>query len=79
MTRIVLTTAAMLLAMGTAFAGSDHYDANNINQANAGVDSAYTASLGRHEVAKSNVDNNITTGAAGSKAWPTPGQGNWGN
>lgn len=80
MTRIALTSAAMLLAMGTAFAGSDHYGDNNANQANSGVDSAYTASVGKHDVVKpGNVDTDMTTGAAGSKAWPTPGQGNWGN
>ncbi|WP_217576600.1 DUF680 domain-containing protein [Mesorhizobium sp. GbtcB19] len=80
MTRIALTTAAMLLAMGSAFAGSDHYGDTNANQPTAGVDSAYTASVRKHEVAKpANVDTSMTTGAPGSKAWPDPGQGIWGN
>ncbi|MDX8526965.1 DUF680 domain-containing protein [Mesorhizobium sp. MSK_1335] len=80
MTRIALTAAAMLLAMGSAFAGSDHYGDNNANQSTVGVDSAYTASVGKHPVAKpANVDASMTTGAPGSKAWPDPGQGIWGN
>jgi hypothetical protein len=80
MTRIALTTAAMLLAMGSAFAGSDHYGDNNANQATAGVDSAYTGSLGKRETAKqAKADTTMTTGAPGSKAWPDPGQGIWGN
>ncbi|RUT88006.1 DUF680 domain-containing protein, partial [Mesorhizobium sp. USDA-HM6] len=37
MTRIALTTAAMLLAIGSPFAGSDHYGADNANQPTAGV------------------------------------------
>ncbi|TIV69191.1 MAG: DUF680 domain-containing protein, partial [Mesorhizobium sp.] len=42
MTRIALTTAAMLLAIGSAFAGSDHYGADNANQPTAGVDRGLT-------------------------------------
>ena len=80
MNRIALTTAAMLLAMGSAFAGSDHFDASKVNNANQStVDNAYTGSLGKRDVARPNVDTNMTTGAPGSKAWPTPGQGIWGN
>jgi hypothetical protein len=80
MNRIALTTAAMLLAMGSAFAGSDHFDANKVNNANQStVDNAYTGSLGKRDVARPNVDTNMTSGAPGSKAWPTPGQGIWGN
>ncbi|MDX8454503.1 DUF680 domain-containing protein [Bradyrhizobium sp. Arg314] len=81
MTRIALTTAAMLLAMGSAFAGSDHYGADNANQpTTAGVDRGLTASVRKHEAAKpANVDTSTTTGAAPSQAWPDPGQGIWGN
>ena len=32
MTKIALTAAAILVATGTAFAGSDHYGSNNVNQ-----------------------------------------------
>lgn len=80
MTRIALTTAAMLLAMGSAFAGSDHYGADNANQPTAGVDRGLTASVRKHEATKpANVDTSMTTGAAPSQAWPDPGQGIWGN
>ena len=80
MNRIALTAAAMLLAMGSAFAGSDHFDANKVNNANQStVDNAYTGSLGKRDVATPNADTGMTTGAPGSKAWPTPGQGIWGN
>ena len=80
MTRIALTTAAMLLAMGSAFAGSDHYGADNANQPTAGVDRGLTASVRKHEAAKpGNVDTSITTGSAPSQGWPDPGQGIWGN
>lgn len=80
MTRIVLTTAAMLLAMGSAFAGSDHFGADNANQPTAGVDRRLTASVRKHEAAKpANVDTSMTTGQAPSQAWPDPGRGIWGN
>ncbi|TKB04492.1 MAG: DUF680 domain-containing protein, partial [Mesorhizobium sp.] len=51
MTRIALTTAAMLIAMGSALAGSDHYGADNANQPTAGVDRELTASIRKHEAA----------------------------
>ncbi|CDX56425.1 conserved exported hypothetical protein [Mesorhizobium plurifarium] len=80
MTRIALTTAAMFLAIGSAFAASDHYDPNDANRPTASVDSSPTASIRKHEVAKpAGVDTSMTTGSAGSKAWPDPGQGIWGN
>lgn len=81
MTRIALTTAAMLLAMGSAFAGSDHFDANNANQPTVGVDSAYTGSVRKHEVAKPapEVDAGLKTGASGAADWPGPPADNWGN
>jgi hypothetical protein len=43
MTKIVLTAAAILVATGTAFAGSDNYGSNN--QPAAIVDTSYTASI----------------------------------
>ncbi len=45
MKKIVLTAAALLAISGSAFAGSDHYNANEANQASAQVDSSYTASV----------------------------------
>lgn len=82
MTRIALASAAMLLAMGSvAFAGSDHFDASNTNQPAVGVDSAYTGSVRKHEVAKPGpkVDTGMKTGASGAADWPGPPADNWGN
>ena len=45
MKKIVLTAAALLAISGNAFAGSDHYNPNEANQAAAQVDSSYTASV----------------------------------
>jgi hypothetical protein len=47
MTKIALIAAALLVATGAAFAGSDHYGSDNVNQP------AVTAPAG-------NVDNSIT-------------------
>lgn len=52
MTKIALTAAAMLVATGSAFASSDHYGADNVNQpavsAPAGrIDHSFTASIRR--------------------------------
>src|SRR4051794_27188805 len=47
MNKIAFAAAALLIATGSAFAGSDHYDPNNANQ------SAVTAPAG-------NVDNTVT-------------------
>jgi hypothetical protein len=81
MTRIALTTAAMLLAMGSAFAGSDHYGDVNTSQPAVGVDSAYTASVGKRKVAQPapKVDTGMKTGATGAANWPGPPADNWGN
>ena len=49
MIRIALTTAAMLIAMGTAFAGSDHYGSNDASQPSAGVDRMLTGSVHKHQ------------------------------
>jgi hypothetical protein len=48
MTKIALTAAAILVATGTAFAGSDNYGSNNANQPAAlvaNIDNSYTASI----------------------------------
>ena len=45
MTKIALTAAAILVATGTAFAGSDHYGSANANQPATAVDSSFTASI----------------------------------
>ena len=81
MTRIAFVAAAMLVvAMGSASAGSDHYGAGNANQPTAGVDRGLTASIRKHAMAKPAADVDMTaTGSAGSKASPDTGQGIWGN
>ncbi|WP_192181400.1 DUF680 domain-containing protein [Mesorhizobium amorphae] len=45
MTKIALTAAAILVATGTAFAGSDNYGSANGNQPAAAVDTSSTASI----------------------------------
>ena len=81
MTRIALASAAMLLAVGSAFAGSDHYGDINANQPTVGVDGAYTASIRKREIVKPapNVDSTIKTGASAATDWPGPPADNWGN
>jgi hypothetical protein len=44
MTKIALTAAALLVATGAAFAGSDHYNPNEANRPAASVDTSFTAS-----------------------------------
>ncbi|BAB53618.1 hypothetical protein B5V01_12120 [Mesorhizobium erdmanii] len=47
MTKIALTAAAILVATGTAFAGSDNYGSSNVNQPAAAVDHSVTASTSK--------------------------------
>ncbi|MER9657346.1 DUF680 domain-containing protein [Mesorhizobium sp. M0152] len=58
MTKIALTAAAILVAAGTAFAGSDNYGSANANQPAATVDSSFTAST-----QKSTVEKPVTQGS----------------
>ncbi|WP_027169219.1 DUF680 domain-containing protein [Mesorhizobium sp. WSM3224] len=60
MKKIVLAAAALLAISGNAFAGSDHYNRNEGNQAAASVDSSYTASVRKAEPA---AQNPVKTGA----------------
>ncbi|MER8915030.1 DUF680 domain-containing protein [Mesorhizobium sp. M0761] len=76
MTKIALTAAAILLATGTAFAGSDHYGSDGVNQpavtAPAGnIDHNYTASIRKPA---SLGDFTIK----GDSNQPQSGQGIWG-
>ncbi|ESW99170.1 hypothetical protein X769_25160 [Mesorhizobium sp. LSJC268A00] len=76
MTKIALTAAAILLATGTAFAGSDHYGSDGVNQpavtAPAGnIDHRYTASIRKPA---SLGDFTIK----GDSNQPESGQGIWG-
>ena len=52
MTKIALTATALLLAAGSAFAGSENFQSNGANQpapivSGASIDGSYTASI-RH-------------------------------
>ncbi|TSE14030.1 DUF680 domain-containing protein [Mesorhizobium intechi] len=78
MTKIALTAAAaILVATGSAFAASDHYGSDNVNQpaitAPAGtIDHSHTASIRKpveHHGVKLTPDS----------AQPESGQGIWGN
>lgn len=66
MKKIALATAALLVAAGSAFAGSDNFDAyagSNPQAVGSTVDSGYTASVkgGSHDA--STVAKPITDGA----------------
>lgn len=67
MKKIALATAALLVAAGSAFAGSDNFDAyagSNPQAVGSTVDSGYTASVksGSHD-ASNTVVKPITDGA----------------
>ena len=61
MTKIALTAAALLVATGAAFAGSDHYNPNEANRPAASVDTSITASV-------KNSDANVQKPAAQAPA-----------
>jgi len=77
MTKIALTAAAILVATGIAFAGSDHYGSDNVNQPAitshaSDIDHSYTASTRKpveHHGFKLTPDS----------VQPESGQGIWGN
>ncbi|RAZ83171.1 hypothetical protein DPM33_32810 [Mesorhizobium hawassense] len=76
MTKIALTAAALLVATSGAFASSDHYGSDNVNQpavtAPAGnVDNSITGSIRTFE----QRDLHITP----DQNQPQSGQGIWGN
>jgi hypothetical protein len=72
MNKIALTAAALLVATGSAFAGSDHYGSDNVNQPavtqSSSIDNSPTASIREHNVVKSTSD----------AVQPESGQGIWG-
>ncbi|RWH84211.1 MAG: DUF680 domain-containing protein [Mesorhizobium sp.] len=88
MTKIALTAAAILIATGSAFAGSDHYGSDGVNQpaepvgnaAVGNVDNTLTGSIGNVLPTEHNaVNTNATTesGTAQSVVRQS-GRGNWG-
>jgi hypothetical protein len=79
MNKIALTAAALLVATGAAFAGSDNYGSNNVNQpavtatvpaASTGIDRTVTGSIRHFE----HRDLKITA----DQNQPQSGQGVWG-
>jgi hypothetical protein len=75
MKKIVLTAAVILVATGTAFAGSDHYGSNTSSQPVAShsvskIDTSHTSSIRKSE--KVQADANASVPAQ-------YGQGIWGN
>ncbi|TPM39641.1 DUF680 domain-containing protein [Mesorhizobium sp. B2-3-4] len=80
MNRLALASAAILIASGTAFAGSDHFGSDGANQpvaSVAGVDHAVTGAvkntdMNGHKAADTKIKTNTND-------WPEPGQGIWGN
>ncbi|MEI9411420.1 DUF680 domain-containing protein [Mesorhizobium sp. B2-5-4] len=74
MTKIALTAAAILVATGTAFAGSDNYGSNNANQpvasqSTSNVDTFRTGSILKADKAQADVN---------AKVPAQSGQGIWG-
>ncbi|MET2827538.1 DUF680 domain-containing protein [Mesorhizobium shangrilense] len=62
MTKIALTAAAMLVATGAAFAGSDNFQSNNVNQpaVTQSIDNSTTGSIQNHGAA---VQKPVTQGS----------------
>ncbi|MES0156121.1 DUF680 domain-containing protein [Mesorhizobium sp. M0018] len=76
MTKLALAAAAILVATGTAFAGSDHYGSDNVNQpaaTAANVDNTFTGSI-RKPVTSEHTGAKITSESVA----PESGQGIWG-
>ncbi|MGX7872246.1 DUF680 domain-containing protein [Mesorhizobium sp. ORM6] len=74
MTKIALTAAAILVATGTAFAGSDNYGSANVNQPVAGqstsnIDTTHTGSIEKAVKAQGDANANVPAQS---------GQGIWG-
>ncbi|MBZ9796253.1 DUF680 domain-containing protein [Mesorhizobium sp. ES1-4] len=55
MTRIAITTAALLIAAGTAFAGSDKFGSDSANRPVATVDQSVTASISKPDSSQQTV------------------------
>jgi hypothetical protein len=74
MTKIALTAAAILIATGTAFAGSDNYGSNNVNQpvpnqSVSNIDTTHTGSILKSAKAQGDANANVPAQS---------GQGIWG-
>ncbi|MBZ9808565.1 DUF680 domain-containing protein [Mesorhizobium sp. CA13] len=74
MTKIALTAAAILIATGSAFAGSDNYGSNNVNQpvanqSTSNIDTTHTGSIAKSVKAQGDANANVPAQS---------GQGIWG-
>ncbi|RWI12582.1 DUF680 domain-containing protein [Mesorhizobium sp.] len=88
MTKIALTAAAILIATGSAFAGSDHYGSDGVNQPAApvgnaavgNIDNTLTGSIRNVLPTEHNaVNTNATTDSGTAQSVvPQSGRGNWG-
>lgn len=88
MTKIALIAAAILIATGSAFAGSDHYGSDGFNQPAApvgnapvgNVDNTFTGSIRKLLPAEHNAVNTNATSESGTgqSVAPQSGRGNWG-
>jgi hypothetical protein len=73
MTKIALIAAAILVATGTAFAGSDNYGSDNVNQPVANqsasnVDTFHTGSITKSVKAQGDANANVPA-PAGERVW----------
>ncbi|WP_224544112.1 DUF680 domain-containing protein [Mesorhizobium sp. CA16] len=73
MNRTAFAAVAILVATGSAFAGSDHFSSTNGGQQAAVVDTTTTASIARPEMARHAMK------PAARIAAEEPGQGIWGH
>ncbi|KAA3442106.1 hypothetical protein C7I87_32205 [Mesorhizobium sp. SARCC-RB16n] len=81
MKKIALTAAAILIATGTAFAGSDHYGSNNANQPTApigNVDNTFTGSIQKSDRASDAGRDAAQRSDLTINAPAQSGQGIWG-
>ena len=72
MNTTICTLAAILVATGSAFAGSDHFSSTNAGQQAAAVDTTYTASMAKQVMARHDMK------PAARIAAQESGQGIWG-
>ncbi|MGB3538201.1 MAG: DUF680 domain-containing protein [Mesorhizobium sp.] len=73
MKTIALTAAALLVAAGSAFAASDHFQAPSDNNSAASVDSTYTSSV------KSTVSPGVFVGQSVADTTAHSNRTHWGN
>ena len=74
MTKIALATAAILVATSTAFAGSDNYGSNNVDQpvasqSTSNIDTTHTGSIAKSVKTQGDANANVPAQS---------GQGIWG-